>query len=190
VKRYLGLGLVLAGVIALLAPGAALAAKPKAAGPSFDVLGFGINQLFVAKGTTVKSEELCDAIVGGEGSPVGPPQQVYLTVYVRATGIPKKAKVEFKDSLPYGYDEVASPTLSEPVPFSQIYGVGGIVGTPENTKNLYYEPIVSFSAEAGQYEGPSAEEFNGEYAYSAQTKVGGQTLKSTAKVTVDCPQLR
>ncbi len=185
-KRLLILGVVLAGLAAVL-PGAAVAAKPKpkAAGPSLNVLGFGINQLFVAKGTTVKSERMCDDIVGAD-TPVGPPQQIYLTVYVKASGIPKQAKVQFKDTFPYGFDDVSTPTLSEPVPFKTLYGVGGLIGAPEDTRNLYYEPIVSFNSENG----PSAEEFNGEYAYTAQTKVGGATLKSSAKVTVDCPMLR
>jgi hypothetical protein len=183
-KRLLILGIALAGLAAVL-PGAALAEKPKAAGPSFNVLGFGINQAFVAKGTTVKTERQCDDIVGAD-SPVGPPQQIYLTVYVKAAGIPKKAKVQFKDSFPYGYDDVSTPTLSDPVPFSRLYGVGGLIGAPEDTRELYYEPIVSFNSENG----PSAEEFNGEYSYSAQTEVGGHLLRSTAKVKIDCPMLR
>ena len=174
--------MVLVGALAALS-GVASAAKPKAAGPSFNVLGFGINQLFVAKGTTVKSERMCDEIVGAD-TPVGPPQQIYLTVYVKASGIPKQAKVQFKDSFPEA--ELSTPTLSEPIPFSRLYGVGGLVGVPDDTSDLYYEPIVSFNSENG----PSAEEFDGEYAYTAQTKVGGHTLKSSAKVKVDCPQLR
>ena len=49
---------------------------------------------------------------------------------------------------------------------------------------------LSFSAEEGEYEGPSAEEFDGTYSYTASVKVGPHTLTSTAKVTVDCPLLR
>ncbi|MBN9621342.1 MAG: hypothetical protein J0H06_00070, partial [Actinobacteria bacterium] len=131
-------------------------------------------------------------IVGGEGQPVGPPQQVYLTVFVRATAIPKKAPTQIKDTLPYGYDEVSSPTFSDPFPFSRGFAAGSFaVGSPPGgTKDLFYEPIVSFASEAGEYEGPSAEEFDGEYSFTVSTKVGGRTLRSTATVNVDCPLLR
>ena len=53
------------------APATLLAAgKGHTPAPSFNVLGFGINRLFVAKGTTVKSASQCDAIVGADG-PLG-----------------------------------------------------------------------------------------------------------------------
>jgi hypothetical protein len=163
------------------------AAGGKKGAPSLNVLGFGINQLFVAKGTTVKSPSMCDAIVGSD-SPIGPPQQVYLTVFVRANGVPKKAATQIKDTLPYGYDEVSSPTFTPPTAFSNVFGVGAFaVGSPSTSaKGLYYEPIVSFNAEAGKYEGPSANEFDGEYAYTVQAKFGGRTLRSSATVKVDC----
>ncbi len=106
---------------------------------------------------------------------------------MRATGIPKKAPTQIKDTLPYGFGDVASPTFTEPAPFSQIFGSGTFtVGSPPDAKNLFYEPIVSFNSETG----PSAEEFNGEYSYTASVKFGGRTLRSTAKVTVDCAMLR
>lgn len=183
-KRVGALIALLAVLTAALAlPGAGMAAgkKPK---PSLQVVGFGINWLFAAKGTTVKSEKLCDEIVAAD-TPVGPPQQVYLTVFVRATGIPKKAPVQFKDSFPFS--ETSTPAFTEPVPFSRIYGTGTFaVGSPPNAKDLFYEPIVSFNSEYG----PSAEEFNGEYSYTASVKFGGRTLRSTAKVKVACAMLR
>jgi hypothetical protein len=180
---------VLAAALALPATGAAAGGKKPA--PSLRVLGFGVNQLFVAKGTTVKSESMCDAIVGAD-SPVGPPQQIYLSVAVRATGIPKKAPTQYKDKLPYGDDPFAVPDFTDPVPFSRAFAAGTfpVGGATGSSKDLYYLPIVGSNAEAGQYEGPSAEEFDGEYSFTASVKVGGRTLRSTATVNVDCPSLR
>ncbi len=184
---------LLLGSLALVsAPATSLAAgKGHKPAPSFTVLGFGINQLFVVKGTTVKSASMCDAIVGADG-PIGPPQQVYLTVFVKANGIPKAAPVQFKDTLPYGFDAVASPDFSQLVAFSKIYGKGsfGVGSPPVTPEGLYYEPIVSFASEAGQYEGPSSDEFDGEYIYTAKVKVKGRTIQSTAKVSIDCPSTR
>jgi hypothetical protein len=190
-RGWVLIALLTVGVMASLLPRSALAAGGKKPAPSLNVIGFGINRLFVAKGTAVKSSSMCSEIVGGEGQPIGPPQQVYLTVFARAVSIPKKTPIQIKDSLPYGYDEVASPTLSDPFPFSRGFASGSFpIGSPPNTKNLFYEPIVSFSSEAGQYEGPSAEEFDGEYSFTVAAKVGGHTLRSTATVKVECPMLR
>ena len=149
------------------------------------MLGFGVNWLFVPKGATVKSEKMCDEIVAAD-TPVGPPQQVYLTVFVQATGVPTKAPTQIKDTVPF--DDASSPAFTEAVPFSQIFGTGAFpVGSPPGSaKSLFYEPIVSFDASAG----PAADEFNGEYTYSVMTKVGGRTLKSTAKIKVACPARR
>ncbi len=61
---------------------------------------------------------------------------------------------------------------------------------PGHCESLYYEPIVSFASEAGQYEGPSSDEFDGEYIYTAKVKVNGRTIQSTAKVSIDCPSTR
>ncbi|MFT3865507.1 MAG: hypothetical protein QM729_14645 [Solirubrobacterales bacterium] len=180
-----------AASLSLPSPGIDLAAgSKKKPAPSLQAIGFGINQLFVAKGTTVKSERLCDDIVGSD-SPIGPPQQVYLAAYVRAISIPKKAATQIKDTLPYGAEELASPTFTDPVPFTRIFGFGSLpFGAPPDTKNAFYMPIVSYSAEAGEYEGPSAEEFDGEYALTVRTRFGGRTLTSSAKVEIDCPRLR
>ncbi len=187
-KRGLTLTLILIALMvasaALALPGVGMAAGKKPA-PSVNVLGFGVNWLFVPKGATVKSETMCDEIVAAE-TPVGPPQQVYLTVFVRATGVPKKAPTQIKDTVPLS--DASSPSFTEAVPFSRIFGSGAFtVGSPPGSaKNLFYEPIVSFDASAG----PAAEEFNGEYSYSVMTKVGGRTLKSTGTIKVACPVLR
>jgi hypothetical protein len=184
-----GLALVLAALTA--SPTAAFAAGKGQNAPSLSVLGFGVNQLFVPKGTTVKSQSKCGDIVGSS-SMIGPPQQVYLTVYVRATGIPNKAPTQIKDTLPYGYDEVASAEFTPPAPFSNAFGAGILPfgAPPGSTKDLFHTLIVSFASEAGTYEGPSSEEFDGEYSYTVSVKAKGRTLTSTAKVTVDCPMLR
>jgi hypothetical protein len=180
--------LVALSTVALALPGiGSAAAVGKKPAPSINVLGFGINWLFAAKGTTVKSEALCNQI-GGAESPIGPPQNVYLTVFVRATSIPKKAPTQIKDTLPYGFADATSPTFTDPFPFSQGFAAGSFpVGSPTgSTKNLFHEPLISFDSTAG----PAAEEFNGEYVFTVQTKVSGRTLRSTGKVTVACPTLR
>ncbi len=208
-SRFLARGLVLIGVAAALGtavdaagaapspPAASRAAASqqgnhkKPAGPSLSVIGFGVNRLFVAKGTTVKSSSMCDEMVDSDSS-IGPPQQVYLTVYARATAIPAHAPTQIKDSLPEGDEELDIPEFTPPAPFSRAFAKGSFLfGAPAGSqKNLFYTLIVSSSAEEGEYEGPSAEEFDGTYSYTASVKVGPHTLTSTAKVTVDCPQLR
>ena len=88
-------------------------AEPKkATGPSMSVLGFGVNRLFLANGNTVTSTAECSEMVDGEGgSPIGPPQQVYLQVYLRASNIPDDAPVKIQD-LPAGDEELQVSTLS------------------------------------------------------------------------------
>jgi hypothetical protein len=210
VSRFLTRGLVLVGVAAALATAADVAVaapatvasshgatasrmgKPKKpVGPSLSVMGFGVNRLFVPKGTTVKSSSMCDEMVGADG-PIGPPQQVYLTVYARATAIPAHAPTQIKDSLPEGDEELDNPEFTPPAPFSRAFAKGSFLfGAPSGSqKDLFYTLIVSSSAEEGEFEGPSAEEFDGTYSYTASVKVGPHTLTSTAKVTIDCPQLR
>lgn len=184
-----GLMFVLAALAAL--PSVTFAASTRQSAPSLSVVGFGVNRLFVPKGTTVRSQDKCGEIVGSS-SMVGPPQQVYLIVYVRVSGIPKKAPTQIKDTLPYGYGEVANSEFTEPAPFSNAFGAGALpFGAPPGSKqDLFHELIVGFASEAGTYEGPSAEEFNGEYSFTASVKVRGRTLTSTGKALVDCPRLR
>lgn len=201
-QSRLAVGAVLCALVVLtaLSPGTAGArpavavkrAHGKAAGPSLSVIGWGVNRLFVPKGTTAKSTSECEKLVASDnGTPIGPPQQIYLTVYVEASGIPAHSHIQIKDQLPERWEEASITEFTDPVPFSRVLTKGASIGAPEGApKNLYYGGILSENAEAGTYEGPSAEEFDGTYSYTASVKVGPHTLTSTAKVTVDCPQLR
>ena len=169
-------------------------AEPKkATGPSMSVLGFGVNRLFLADGKTITSTAECSEMVGGEGgSPIGPPQQVYLQVYLRATNIPDDAPVKVQDSLPAGDEELDITTLSPYGNWSKAFGSNKLdFGAPPGDQtDIFSTLIVSHSDEAGEYEGPSAEEFDGTYSFTASVEAGGHTLTSTATGTVDCPMLR
>lgn len=162
-----------------------------AAGPSLSVIGFGVNRLYVPNGETVTSSSKCDEMVGGD-TPIGPPQNVYLMVYLRATDIPADAPTQIEDALPEGDGEFEEPTLSPPSPWSHAFAKGSFAfgAPPESPKDLFHTLIVSSSAEEGTNEGPSAEEFDGTYSYTTSVEVGQQKLTSTAKVTVNCPELR
>ncbi len=165
----------------------------KATGPSMSVLGFGVNRLFLANGKTVTSTAECSEMVDGEGgSPIGPPQQVYLQVYLRASNIPDDAPVKVQDPLPAGDEELEVKTLSPYGTWSKAFGSNKLDfgAPPGNQKDIFSTLIVSHADEAGQYEGPSAEEFDGTYSFTASVEAGGHTLTSTATGTVDCPQLR
>jgi hypothetical protein len=168
--------------------------KGPAAGPSLSVIGFGVNRLYAPNGATVSSARMCDEIVGAD-SPVGPPQNVYLLVYVRANDIPADAPTRIAESFP-GSDEeetvAQEPALSPPTAWSKVFAKGSFAfGGPEGSQSdLFHGLLVSTSAEEGSGEGPSAEEFNGTYSYTTSVEIGRQTLTSTAKVTVECPQLR
>ncbi|HEY1689023.1 MAG TPA: hypothetical protein VGF95_09200 [Solirubrobacteraceae bacterium] len=171
--------------------------KPKAKqpkGPSMKVLGFGVNRLFVPAGKTVSSNAACGEMVGSDdGSPIGPPQNVYLTVYLRASDIPAGAQTKFKDELPEGDEEIEFTEFSPPTSLSNLFSKGAFIGgTPQGvkTQELFHTILVSGSDEEGEYEGPSAEEFDGNYGITVVVEVGSKTLTSTAKVEVDCPMLR
>jgi hypothetical protein len=169
-------------------------AEPKkATGPSMSVLGFGVNRLFLANGKTVTSTAECSEMVDGEGgSPIGPPQQVYLQVYLRASNIPADAPVKVQDSLPAGDEELDLSTLSPYGTWSKAFGPNKLDfgAPPGDQKDIFSTLIVSHEDEAGQYEGPSAEEFDGTYSFTASVEASGHTLTSTATGTVDCPMLR
>jgi hypothetical protein len=173
-------------------------AKPKqeekAAGPSVSVVGLGINRLYVPAGKTVSSNAQCAEMVASENPsvPIGPPQQVYLVAFMRATDIPASAPTRIADELPEGDSDLDEPELSPPTPWSKAFASGSFVfgSPPGSTKDLFHALILSASAEEGEYEGPSAEEFDGIYSWTVSVEVGGHTLTSAAKVTVDCPILR
>jgi hypothetical protein len=165
----------------------------KATGPSMSVLGFGVNRLFLANGKTVTSTAECSEMVDGQGgSPIGPPQQVYLQVYLRATNIPDDAPVKVQDSLPAGDEELDITTLSPYGTWSKAFGSNKLDfgAPPGDQKDIFSTLIVSHEDEAGEYEGPSAEEFDGTYSFTASVEASGHTLTSTATGTVDCPMLR
>jgi hypothetical protein len=165
----------------------------KATGPSMSVLGFGVNRLFLANGKTVTSTAECSEMVAGEdGSPIGPPQQVYLQVYLRASNIPDDAPVKVQDSLPAGDEELDITTLSPYGTWSKAFGSNKLDfgAPPGDQKDIFSTLIVSHADEAGEYEGPSAEEFDGTYSFTASVEASGHTLTSTATGTVDCPMLR
>jgi hypothetical protein len=168
-------------------------AAPKATGPALSVLGFGVNRLFLANGKTVTSSGECSEMVAGQGgSPIGPPQQVYLQVYLRASNIPGDAPVKVQDSFPEGDEELDLTTLSPYGTWSKAFTLNklGFGVPPGSQKDVFSTLIVSHQDEAGQYEGPSAEEFDGTYSFTAVVEVAGHTLTSTAKGTIECPRLR
>ena len=50
--------------------------------------------------------------------------------------------------------------------------------------------IATVSPNFNSSEGPSPEEYDGDYSFTASVEVGGHTLTSTASITVDCPMYR
>jgi hypothetical protein len=164
--------------------------KPaKPAGPSLSLLGFGVDRLFVANGKTITSNAQCSEMVAGDGYTIGPPQEVIDDVLARATGIPASAPVKVQDSLPEGLEELDESTLSPYGTWSVAFGNKLEFATPPGSqKNIFSTVLASHFSEAGEYEGPSAEEFDGTYAFTAVVEVDGRTLSATAKATVDCPQ--
>jgi hypothetical protein len=169
--------------------------KPKEeklpAGPSMSVIGFGVNRLWVPEGGTVKSNAQCSEMVVGNGGPIGPPQNVFITVYVQAGHIPSDAPTKFEDELTSDY-EGNQPELSEPVAWDKLFTAGpGFAGAPTEKKlGLFHFTAVSYLSEFGPGEGPSAEEFDGKYSFTAQVEAGGGPITSTATVDIECPMLR
>ena len=167
--------------------------KPTPSGPSFSVLGFGVNRLFVPAGKTVSSTTQCSEMVDAPpGGVIGPPQTEYLTVYVRAANISADVPTSFEDSLAEGAAEVSQPTPTSPEPLTKVFEKGGFLfGSPSGSQtDLYHAVLTSASAEFGENEGPSPEEFDGTYSMTATAEVAGHKLSSTATVNVNCPQLR
>jgi hypothetical protein len=161
------------------------------AGPSVSVIGFGVNRLWVPHGKTVKSNAECSEMVVGNGGPIGPPQNVFITVYVQAGHIPSNAPLKFKDELTADY-EGNEPELSESIEWGKLFTAGpGFAGAPPEKKvGLFHFTAVSYLAEFGTGEGPSAEELDGKYSFTAQVEAGGGPITSTATVDIECPMLR
>jgi hypothetical protein len=170
----------------------------KATGPKLSVEGFGVNRLWVPHGKKITSEAECSEIVAGNGSPIGPPQEVLLTAYVLAENVGDDAPTRFKDELPDDGSGVEEPELSEPIAFSKLFekpDKGVFFGAPttsdkEVQKNTYHFTLESAFSQFGENEGPSAEEFDGTYSFTVSAEVGGKTLTSTGKIVVECPYLR
>jgi hypothetical protein len=167
--------------------------KTTPGGPSFSVLGFGVNRLFVAAGKTVSSTAQCSEMVDAPpGGVIGPPQTEYLTVYVHAADIPASAPTSYQDSLAQGASMFSEPTPTPPEPLTSVFAKGGFLfGSPSGSQtDLYHQLITSAGGEFGAYEGPSPEEFDGTYSMTATVETGGHKLTSTATVNVNCPMLR
>lgn len=167
--------------------------KPTPSGPSFSVLGFGVNRLFVPAGKTVSSATQCSEMVDAPpGGVIGPPQTEYLTVYVRAANISAAAPTSFEDSLAQGAAELSQPTPTSPAPLTTVFAKGGFAfgSPPGNQMDLYHSVLTSAGAEFGENEGPSPEEFDGTYSMTATVEIAGHKLSSTATVDVNCPLLR
>jgi hypothetical protein len=163
--------------------------KEQQAGPSLSLLGFGIDRLFVANGKTITSNTQCSEMVDGNGYTIGPPQEVVDDVLARATDIPKEAPVKVEDSLPEGLEEIEEPTLSPYGTWSTAFANKlEFAMPPGSQKDIFSTVLASRYSEAGSNEGPSAEEFDGTYSFTAVVEVNGHALSSTIKATVDCPQ--
>jgi hypothetical protein len=187
-----------AATTAIAAPSAHIAKKKKkkhhhhkpatTAGPSVDVLGFGMNHEYVADGGTISSAADCSTMVQGNGSPYGPPQNIYIEVYVKAIDIPADTPTQIGESDPesdYTRRLTAATTpLSPAVPFSQAFGADTLgFGTPPGSqKDIFRGGLFSDN----DPNGPSASDFNGSYSYEVSVDVNGQTLDSTATATVSC----
>jgi hypothetical protein len=107
-------------------------------GPSLEVLGFGVNHLFVADGADVSDPADCSTAVQGNGYPIGPPQNVYFNVFVKAVDVPASTPVQYA----YGYPEGEGigdeqPTLAPAVPFSALASTSLVFGGPANTKDVF-----------------------------------------------------
>jgi hypothetical protein len=166
--------------------------KKVAVGPSLSVIGFGIDRLYVANGAKVTSAAKCSEMVDGNGGPVGPPQQVDYDVLSRATAIPADAPTRIAGTFSGPLEELSDPTLSQPADWSVVAAKGpGLFAAPPGSRaDLFNTLLTGNLAQFGENEGPSAEEFDGDYSYTISVEVGGHTLTSTASVKVECPLLR
>jgi hypothetical protein len=129
-------------------------------------------------------------MVQGNGYPDGPPQNIYLEAYIKATDIPGSSEVQVGEEYPGSDDTVRmasvalQDTLSPPIPWSQAFDPSTLgFGTPPGSqKDIFRGGLFS----EDDQDGPSASDFDGDYSYEVSVVVGGQTLTSTADVTVNC----
>jgi hypothetical protein len=196
VRRTLGKLIVVLIGCACAFPVAALARKHhkghhhahhhhKVAGkPSLEVLGFGVNHLFVANGADVTDASDCSTAVQGNGYLDGPPQNVYFDALVKAVDIPATADVSIDYEFPEGEavgDE--EPTLSPGGTFGNDFSKNLIFPTPPNPTDAYRFEFVSYD----DADGPSASDFNGAYSFEVQADINGETLDAKGQATVSCP---
>ena len=154
-------------------------------GPSLTVVGFGVNRLFVADGATVSNPADCSTMVGGNGSPYGPPQNIYVVAYVKATNIPESSPTQIAFTFPGGEaldDE--EPTLGPAAPFSTTFGTGtlGFGSPPGSQANLFRFNLAS----TDDPNGPSASDFDGTYTFEASVVANGKTIDEKATADVNC----
>jgi len=157
--------------------------------PSLTVLGFGMNHLYVANGTTVTNAADCSTMVQGNGYPSGPPQNIYVEAYLKATHIPASSPTQIGEDIPEDDDTVRladanEPPLSPAVPFSHAFDTStlGFGIPPGSQKNVFRGGLFS----EDDADGPSASDFDGTYTYEVSVEVDGKTLDSTATVTISC----
>jgi hypothetical protein len=157
------------------------------AGPSLEVLGFGVNHLYVANGADITDAADCSTAVQGNGYPIGPPQDVYFNVYVKAVDVPASTPVQYAYAFPEGAAEGdEQPTLAAAVPFSTLASSSLLFGNPPDTKDVYRIALVSYD----DPNGPSASDFDGQYMYEVSADINGKTVTSTATATVACAETR
>jgi hypothetical protein len=163
--------------------------KPSSGTPTMTVVGFGINHLYVADGTTVSNAADCSTMVQGNGYPYGPPQNIYLNAYIKATGVPGSSEVQIGEDYPGSDDTVRmavadQDTLSPPIPWSQAFDAStlGFGEPPGSQKDIFRAGLFS----EDDQDGPSASDFDGDYSFEVSVVVGGKTLTSTANATVSC----
>ncbi len=158
-------------------------------GPSLTVVGFGVNHLYVADGATISDAADCSTMVQGNGYLDGPPQNIYINAYVKATGIPTDAATQIGEDFPGADATVRMSTrqlqLSPAVPWSQALSASTLgFGTPPGSqKDIFRGGLFG----ENDPNGPSASDFNGSYSFEVSVDVNGNTLDSTATATVNCP---
>jgi hypothetical protein len=151
---------------------------------SVKVVGFGINHEFAADGATVSGSSACDAIVDSS-YPVGPPQNVYIEAYMKATDIPSDAATQESFEFPQGEEtDDEEPTLSPAAPWSQLFSPSTLgFGIPSGSqKDIVRAGLISYDDQ----DGPSASDFDGTYDFTVSVVVGPHTLTSTGTATVKC----
>jgi hypothetical protein len=157
--------------------------------PALTVVGFGLNHFFLADGKTLTDPADCSTMVQGNGYPYGPPQNIYIEVYVKAIHVPGSTPTQIGEDSP-GEDEApiaraaAAVTLDPPGPFSQAFGGDTLgFGTPPGSQaNIFRYSLLG----EDDPNGPAASDFNGDYTFEVSISLNGKTLTSTATATVNC----